>query len=132
MSALKSLFAVSSLVVVAGCVLPGAKRPPTDVPVDGGGVPVSRRVPLADDCDNVVPIIARNTGEGIAKEDGWIARNHPGAQTIGRRRTQCNGQVAEVITLRDSNGLDFNVTFDISSFFGKTSSGDNLEDLLDG
>ena len=130
------LTAVSTaLILLAGCVTPMPGRSPNDVPVAQPGelaAPVTRRAPKVDDCDSVVAINARNTQEGIAKEDDWIARNHPGATAIARRLTECNGRKAEVITLRDRNGFDINVTFDISSFFGKTSTGDDLDSLLDG
>lgn len=132
MKQLKRMFGTSAFVILAGCVTPGPLQQGSDVPVDGGTVPVSRRAPQAEDCDNVIPILADTTANGIAREDAWIAKNHPGATAIARRLTECDGAKAEVITLRDANGLDFNVTFDISSFFGKTSSGDNLDDLLDG
>ncbi|MCI5043616.1 MAG: hypothetical protein MRY72_02870 [Aquisalinus sp.] len=135
MTLFKTFALAAGLLFLAGCVTPNPGRPAGDVPVAGPGEiapPVSARAPRMDDCDRVIPIIARNTAEGIAKEDQWIARNYPGSQTIARRLTQCNGKQAEVITLRDRNGLDAQVTFDISSFFGKTSSGDDLDDLLDG
>ncbi|WP_306250881.1 hypothetical protein [Parvularcula sp. IMCC14364] len=135
MSVFKSIAMTSFVLLLAGCVTPAPSRPVADVPVAGPGETapaVSARAPRMTDCDRVIPIMARNTAEGIAKEDQWIARNYPGSQTIARRLTQCNGKQAEVITLRDRNGLDVMVTFDISSFFGKTSTGDDLDDLLDG
>ena len=127
---MKKILALSSFVVLAGCVTPDMSWPRGGAPVEGGVM--DRRAPQVNDCDRVIPIIARDTEQGNAREDAWIARNYPGSETIGRRRTECNGKTAEVITVRDRNGVTFNVTFDISSFFGKTSSGDDLDDLLDG
>lgn len=131
---LRTIAVSSAVAMLAGCVTPGQgglRNAPVAGPGEGAPA-VSRRQPLASDCDTVIPINARNTADGIAREDAYIARNYPGARTIARRRTECNGRTAEVLTLRDSSGRDFNVTFDISSFFGKTSSGDDLDDLLDG
>ncbi len=125
----KAIFAASLFALTTGCISPDAMWP-GGAPVEGQ--PVSRRAPQASDCDRVVPIIAKNTEQGIAREEVWIARNYPGGKTIARRFIECDGRKAEVITVRDRQGVEFNVTFDISSFFGKTSSGDDLDDLLDG
>lgn len=132
MTRLKSLCLVVSLTALAGCVTPQQTGIYAPAPVEGQVAPASTRAPQISDCDQIVPIIAKNTTQGNARVDAWLSRNYPNAQKVGRRLTECGGRKAEVITVRNADGVTFNTTFDISSYFGKTSSGDNLDDLLDG
>ena len=136
MTFLKPAFAVASLVLLAGCITPSPY--PSGGQVEGrpaGEVyapPASRGPVDMSGCDRMVPINARNTSEGFARENDWIRRNYPGAEIVRQRGSQCGSRKVDIVTIETRDGTRRDIFFDITSFFGKTKSSGDLDDLLDG
>ena len=137
MTFLRATAAVSFLVLLAGCVTP--QPYPSGGRVDGRPAgedytpPPATRGPVdMSGCDRLVTITARNTSEGFAKENDWIARNIPGGRIIGQRASRCGSRNVDIVTVETRDGARRDVFFDITSFFGKTKSGGDIDDMLDG
>ena len=84
----------------------------------------------AEDCAGLVPILAEDTAQGLAREAAWLAENRPGAALVSRTEERCGTvPVHRVAYLQD--GVAGIVLFDITSFYGRVD-GENLDDLLEG
>ncbi|WP_031552145.1 hypothetical protein [Parvularcula oceani] len=86
--------------------------------------------PLRDECRDLIPILAADTPEGVARERAWLEQLFPGAAIVSTTGIDCAGVPADrVVFVQD--GVERVVVFDTSSFFGKVE-GDDLNELLDG
>lgn len=83
------------------------------------------------DCSRLIPMTARDTGEGIALEQEFIAHRYPGARQIAQRTGQCGSRKVDIITIETKDGYRETLNFDVTDWFGKTG-GEDLDDLLDG
>ena len=55
----------------------------------------------------------------VGEEYGWIKTNCPGFQPQMQALKSINGKSYDVFTLRNGNGEERTVYFDISQFYGK-------------
>ena len=117
-------FPIMALVVLAACEAVPTAAPRPAPP------PVSQEAAAAEDCTGLVPIIAEDTAQGLAREAAWLAENRPGYALVSRTEERCGvTPVHRVAYLQD--GVAGVVLFDITSFYGRVD-GENLDDLLDG
>ncbi|MBD0427024.1 hypothetical protein [Aquisalinus flavus] len=116
------------VLALSACVTPMQGQAPAPVDLRG---PARTAAPSQDGCAQVVPIFAETTQDGISKENAYLRTRFPGARKTDQYMTYCGSTPVDVVTLVTEDGYTEEVWFDISSFFGKTGSGD-LDDRLDG
>ena len=85
-------------------------------PMTPGAVPIAAR---GLSCRSAIAIDATNGGDGIAKENAWIAENYPGAKKGYQALTSCNDKPADQVDIETANGQKVSIYFDISKWFGK-------------
>lgn len=115
---------LGALALLAGC----QALPPQGVPAGAPAAPPG--VQSQADCARLVPIFARDTAQGLAREVAWLAENRPAATILGRREERCGETPVHRVTYIE-DGVHGVVMFDVSSYFGRVD-GDDLDDLLDG
>ena len=65
-----------------------------------------------------VVINENDTTRGIAAENAWIARHHPGYRKVGQVLLNEGGGIYDRIDIQAPDGSRRSVYFDIRSFFG--------------
>lgn len=65
-----------------------------------------------------VVINENDTTRGIAAENAWIARHHPGYRKVGQALLNEGGGIYDRIDIQTPDGSRRSIYFDIRSFFG--------------
>ena len=106
-------FAAFAAFLLAAC---SSASPAGDSKPTGGVPPIASR---GLSCESAVVIEARNTDEGIKRENAWIRENYPGARKEGQSLMTCNEKPADAIHIVTADGNKVTIYFDISGWFGK-------------
>ena len=69
--------------------------------------------------ETAVILESSNEFEGIAAERQWFEARYPGCEKIGQALTFHGDKVYDVITIRTADGVEKDIYFDITAFFGK-------------
>lgn len=115
----KRHWALAGFVLLAGCISPPTRKETT-----------TPRNVAVNSCATLVAVAGRTGAEGLAAQDRWLAKHHPGARRIADDMTSCAGTPTERVTFRVQD-VTYDVLFDVSAYFGKVD-GTDLDDLLDG
>ena len=67
--------------------------------------------------DAVILLGARNSLEGVLAENAWIVEHHPGYRKIGQGLVGREGRWYDEIDIRNADGVEKTICFDITSFF---------------
>lgn len=104
---LDTLAAALLALTLAACAAPavGQTRAPTQAN-DGSSI------------QRAVVINENDTTRGIAAENAWIARHHPGYRKVGQALLNEGGGIYDRIDIQAPDGSRRSVYFDIRSFFG--------------
>jgi hypothetical protein len=70
-------------------------------------------------CNSAIPLEAAGEGEGLKRENAWIAENYPGSKKVKQALLLCNGKHADQIDILTADGQQRSIYFDISTWFGK-------------
>jgi hypothetical protein len=81
-----------------------------------GAVPIPAR---GLSCRTAIPLAVTTEAEGIAKEDGWVAENYPGATKSARTQTACGGKTVDQLDLDTANGRRVTLFFENSGWTAK-------------
>jgi hypothetical protein len=57
--------------------------------------------------------------QSVREERAWIAQACPGAEVVLQQLMEMGGKPYDVLTVRAASGAEYDLYFDISSFFGK-------------
>jgi hypothetical protein len=69
--------------------------------------------------EKAVVIREKNETDGVAAEYKWVRKRYPGCQNKSQALTSINGKSYDVLTIVTVDGVEKDVYFDISKFFGK-------------
>lgn len=97
------------LAVIIAIVL-GCKPTPPDVTFVGGN---------GSNFDNAVLIKGATELTGIPAEYGWLAKQYPGYRKLDQSTIEQNQRLYDVIRFTTREGIQKNVYFDITEFYGK-------------
>ncbi len=71
------------------------------------------------DCAHAVVIAAATETEGIKAEYQWLKDHHPGAVVLGQSLSSCGDRTVDRLAIREKDGKEGDIYFDITSYFGK-------------
>lgn len=69
--------------------------------------------------ENAIVINEKNESAGVAAEYAWIRINYPESKTKGQSLNFYNNKSYDIITILTSDGVEKELYFDISKFYGK-------------
>jgi hypothetical protein len=69
--------------------------------------------------EKAVVIREKNETDGVAAEYTWVRKRYPGCQNKSQALTSINGKSYDVLKIVTVDGVEKDVYFDISKFFGK-------------
>lgn len=69
--------------------------------------------------ETAVIIHSDDTRKGIHAENEWLQKYYPNYQKIGQQLVQNKNGIYDKITIVSSNGIQKEIYFEISQFFGK-------------
>ena len=113
---LNTLAAALLALTLAACAAPQTDPAPAASAVGQTHAPTQ-----ANDGSSIqraVVINENDTTHGIAAENAWIARHHPGYRKVGQALLNEGGGIYDRIDLQAPDGSRRSVYFDIRSFFG--------------
>ena len=71
------------------------------------------------DCAHAVTVAATTETEGIKAEYQWLKDHHPGSVVLGQSLMSCGDRAVDRLAIREKDGKETDVYFDIGGFFGK-------------
>jgi hypothetical protein len=72
-----------------------------------------------DSFETAIVIEASNEFAGIAAEREWLEAHYPGYQKMEQALTEHSGKMYDIITILTTEGVEKEIYFDITSFYGK-------------
>ena len=96
----------------------GSRKKAAPVRADVQELPFADEEPALLDEQGATPETAISVAN-IAAEYQWVKANCSGYRPGGQALVQVNGKPYDLLTLRDGDGRERTVYFDISSFFGR-------------
>jgi hypothetical protein len=92
---------------------------PTETPVPPAATSEGNVGEEGGSFETAVIIEASNSFEGIAAERQWFEARYPGCEKVGQLLTHHGDKVYDVITIITADGVEKNIYFDITAFYGK-------------
>ena len=112
---LNTLAAALLALTLAACAAPQTDPAPS---APAGQTRTPTQTNDGSSIQRAVVINENDTTRGIAAENAWIARHHPGYRKVGQALLNEGGGIYDRIDIQAPDGRRRSVYFDIRSFFG--------------